>query len=227
MVLCYYWVEFIYYYSIVLFFFYFIFFICLWFSELFFESFIYLSIIMYYSFIMSFKYLILSELMVFMGCFWTMLNSKLTSWIYYYLVLFINTCYSIPFSELIVLLYSSLSNSASFIFIFISFYYGFIMSLYHIILSAFSFIYIWLMELMYSVYCIYDDYFDCIFLFTISIHGLHVLLGFLGFMVWLCMEYMDNGMGVSMDGSIGYYILTYYWHFVDMVWVCVYVVYLE
>lgn len=177
---------------------------------------------------MSFKYVILSEIMIFFGLFWSFLNNLITlkSFVSGCLVL-INQSYAIPFSELIILLYSSLACGASMLFIFISFYYGFLISLYHIVLSAFSFIYLWMMELMYSVYCIYDDYFDCIFLFTISIHGVHVLLGFLGFMVWLCMEYMDNGMGVSMDGSIGYYVLVYYWHFVDMVWVCVFVVYLR
>ena len=200
-------------------------FISLWLSELFYESFIFESIIIFYSFIMSFKYLIISELMVFIGCFWSMLNSKLTSWIYYYLILFSNICYSIPFTELIILVYSSLSNNASFIFIFISFYYGYFQSIYSILLSAFSFLYIWLMELMYSLYCIYDDYFDCIFYFTISIHGLHVLFGFLGFMVWWSVECLDDGVGVSMDGCVGYYLLTYYWHFVDIVWVWVYVVY--
>ena len=96
-------------------------------------------------------------------------------------VLFFNTCYSIPLSELILLVYSSLSNSVSFICICISFYYVCVVSMYSIILTAMSFLVVWIMELMYSIYCVYDEYYDCIFFFTICLHGLHVVLGYGGF----------------------------------------------
>ena len=199
-------------------------FIFIWSSDLFLESFIFLSIIILYSLIYSLKWLIVSEFMLFFACFWSFIYFRLGSLIYFYLILFSNTCFSIPFSELIILVYSSLSLNASFIFIFISFSYFYLSSLFNIILSAFSFIFIWLLEFYYSLYSICDYFFDCIFFFTTSLHGFHVILGFLGFMIYIFMSYYGS-LVLWLDGHLGYYLLSLYWHFVDFIWLIVFLLF--
>ena len=162
--------------------------------------------------------------MLFFACFLSFINFRLGSLYYYYPILFSNTCFSIPFSELIILVYSSLSPNASFIFILISSSYFYLSSLYNIILSAFSFIFIWLLEFYYSLYSICDYFFDCIFFFTTSLHGFHVILGFLGFMIYIFMSYYGS-LVLWLDGYLGYYLVCLYWHFVDFIWLIVFLLF--
>lgn len=86
--------------------------------------------------------------------------------------------------------------------------------MYSIVLTAFSFLIVWIMELMYSIYCVGDEYYDCIFFFTICLHGLHVVMGYGGFSGVVVMGYVGDDV-VWVDGYGGWYLLCYYWHFVD------------
>ena len=154
--------------------------------------------------------------MLFFACFWSFINFRLGSLYYYYLILFSNTCFSIPFSELIILVYSSLSLNASFIFMIISFIYLFISSLLNIIIAGMGFIFLFMIEFFYGLFSIADYFIDCIFIFTTTLHGFHVLCGMIMFYIYSYYCIFLFGV-MNNDLYLGYYIVSIYWHFVDFI----------
>ena len=206
-----------------------LYFLSLYFSALYFFVSLILYSLSFYVWFHLFMYLvfiIVSESMLFFACFWSFINFRLCSLFfnYYYLLLFSSPCFSIPFSELIILVWSSLSLNSSFIFLLLSFSSLFFQSLFSVLGCGLSFIFLWLLELYYSIYSICDYFSDCIFFFSTSLHGLHVILGILGFIVYIKMSYYGS-LILWLDGHVGYYLLSLYWHFVDFIWLIVFLLY--
>lgn len=191
-----------------------------WLVDLFYESFIYITSTELISFIYSIKWLIVSESLLFLSCFYGIIHYRLFSLYYYYLLLFNFPCFSIPFSELIILIWSSLSLNASFLFIFIGYSLLYYSAIIGILGCGLSFLFLFIYELYYSLFSHCDFVVDSLFYFTISLHGFHVILGIFGYLLLWIMSY--NTYIIGLDGIIGYYSLSLYWHFVDFIWLVVF-----
>lgn len=78
-----------------------------------------------------------------------------------------------------------------------------------------------LYEYIYSLFSFSDRVFGSIFFIATGFHGIHVLIGTLFLlMIFLRM----NTIHFSKDHLIGYEFSIWYWHFVDVVWLYLYIV---
>nr|YP_010890527.1 cytochrome c oxidase subunit III [Plegadiphilus threskiornis]WIM51533.1 cytochrome c oxidase subunit 3 [Plegadiphilus threskiornis] len=69
-------------------------------------------------------------------------------------------------------------------------------------------------------FCINDSVYGSIFFLSTGFHGLHVLVGTLFLMACLFRMIKDN---FSMSHHVGYELAIWYWHFVDVVWLFLYI----
>ena len=119
------------------------------------------------------------------------------------------------------------------------------------ILCGIIFIILQCKEFLYSYFSISDCMIGCIFYFTTGLHGIHVIIGCFGWMLILCLisfpiHNSGNLLKLDIDRDIhwrscsqriyfnpdffiefGLSILlcSYYWHFVDWIWLFVFLVY--
>jgi cytochrome c oxidase subunit 3 len=157
-----------------------------WLNDNWVESFIGLTRSEQYTLQLSIKLLLVSELMLFFACFWGLVNFRLISNAFSLFFSFpLLSCYSfsIPFSNLLILLCSSLPIQAAQIFIKIGFKYNTIEGLGQSITCAYIFIILQCKEWIYSYYSLTHSLIGSIFYFTTGLHGFHVLLGSFGFVV--------------------------------------------
>jgi len=184
------------------------------------------------------KWLILSELMLFIGCFWGVVNFRMNAqglYILSYFPLFNFNALSIPLTNLIILLYSTLPCQSSLLFIKLGIMEQSLDGIAQTILCGVVFITLQIMEFLFSLYTISDLIVGSIFYFTTSIHGLHVIIGCIGWLIIL-MNSLDcySGSNTSTNAStysspsffssfaLSPFLWSYYWHFVDLIWLIVF-----
>ena len=161
--------------------------IILWLSDIIIESFIALTIIEQLSWIIGIKLLLLSELMLFFACFWSYISFRLigsTLLLFYFPLL---SCYSfsIPFTNPLVLLFSSLPIQCSQIFIKIGFLNYSIEGLGQSPSAGFYSIILQCKEFLYSYFSLTDCVIGSIHYLTTGLHGFHVVLGSLDKFRWI------------------------------------------
>ena len=153
--------------------------ISLWLVDFLIESFIALTTIEQLALIVGIKSLLLSELMLFFACFWCYINFRLIGSILLLIYFPLLSCYSfsIPFANLLILLFSSLPIQCSQIFIKIGFLNMSIEGLGQSPSVGFYSIILQCKEFSYSYFSLTDCVIGSIHYFTTGLHGFHVLLG--------------------------------------------------
>ena len=156
-----------------------------WLNDLSLESFLSLNFIESIFCITGIKLLIISEFMLFFVCFWSFLNYRLISFIFgYYILPLISTfCFSIPLSNCVILLFSSIPIQSIQIFIKIGLVVLTIEGLGHSICCGLLFIILQFNEFIYSYFSISTSMIGSTFYFTTGLHGIHVILGMFGWFI--------------------------------------------
>lgn len=195
-----------------------------WITDYWIESIILFSINEQLNIINAIKLLLISELMLFYSCFWVLINSRLIvnsiSLISIYPLLS-SYAFSIPFSNLLLLLFSSYPLNG----VLISIKNGNLLISITLLTSSLSFGFIFLIlqlkEFLFSYISISDSISGSIFYFTTSLHGLHVLIGSLSlFILFINLLFTINY--ISIEYSITLFLVSLYWHFVDFIWFIVF-----
>lgn len=203
-----------------------------WLNDLYIESFLSLTLTEQLSFIYGIKLLIISELMLFVACFWCLINFRFISNAFSLFFSFpLLSCYSfsIPFSNLCILLFSSLPLQSAQIFIKIGFLNNTIESLGQSLSCGLLSIILQLKEFLYSYFSLSDCLIGSIFYFTTGLHGFHVIIGtFLFFLILFFIQFGMNAINslYFMEYSFPLFLSSYYWHFVDWIWFCVFLIFI-
>lgn len=181
------------------------------------------------AFVHGIKLLIVSELLLFVACFWCIVNFRIVSSAFASFFSFpLVSCYSysIPFSNLLILLFSSLPLQSAQIFIKVGFLENTIESLAQALGCGVLFILLQLREFLCSLFSLSDCLIGSAFYFTTGLHGFHVLIGAFLFFLLLCTLVGVQGLfspsasrskELFMESSLGLFLSSYYWHFVDFV----------
>ncbi len=80
----------------------------------------------------------------------------------------------------------------------------------------------WLQFLEYSLtdFSINDSAYGSVFFFATGFHGIHVIVGTI--LLWISYCRLANDL-VSRERHLGFELAAWYWHFVDVVWIFLYV----
>lgn len=130
----------------------------------------------------SFLLFIFSEFMIFFTFFWTYFHYRFLSYIYLFFnypplaIIFIYV-FSLPFTNLLILLFSSLPIQSALIFIKSGLQLLVIEGLGQNFSNGFLFICIQFKEYIFAFFNFSDSIFGSIFYFTTALHGSHVLFG--------------------------------------------------
>ena len=203
--------------------------VIIWLIDLLIESFIALTIIEQLSLIVGIKLLLLSELMLFFACFWCYINFRLIGSVLLLFYFPLLSCYSfsIPFSNLLILLFSSLPIQCSQIFIKIGFLSYSIEGLGQSPSAGFYSIILQCKEFLYSYFSLTDCLIGSIYYFTTGLHGFHVLIGsFLFFIILFFIMFLLIYPFYFMEFSFPLFLSSYYWHFVDFIWFLVFLLFI-
>ena len=108
--------------------------------------------------------------------------------------LFFSYSFGIPFSNLLILLFSGVPIQAAQIFLKIGFLINTIEGLGQCLCCGWLFIILQLKEFLYSYFSLSDVMIGSIFYFTTGLHGFHVLFGSFGFFLtlWLIIFSMND-----------------------------------
>jgi heme/copper-type cytochrome/quinol oxidase subunit 3 len=133
-------------------------------------------------------------LMLFFSCFWSYFNLIFNTnslFLLSLVPLFNYYSFSLPFTNLLILVFSSFPLNACFVYHKISYLYYTVECLGQTIFCSTFFILIQLKEFVYSYYSFSDCLIGSIFYFTLGLHGLHVIIGCLCFfiMFWICFTF--------------------------------------
>ena len=182
------------------------------------ESFIGLTGIEQLSLIVGIKLLLLSELMLFFACFWCYINFRLIGSVLLLFYFPLLSCYSfsIPYPNLLILLFSSLPIQCSQISIKIGFLNHSTEGLGQLLSLSSVFIILQCKEFLYSYFSLSDCLIGSIYYFTTGLHGFHVLIG--SFLFFIILFYIMFLMPFYfMEFSFPLFLSCYYWHFVDFI----------
>jgi len=136
------------------------------------------------SLIYGIKLLILSELMLFFMCFWGLINFRLISnafSVFFFYPLLSSYSFAIPYSNLMILLFSSLPIQAAQVFVKLGFLSSTIEEVSQSISCGIVFLCLQWKEFLYSWISLSDCMIGSVFYFTTGLHGLHVFLGLIVF----------------------------------------------
>ena len=165
--------------------------------------------------------------MLFFACFWCYINFRLIisfQLLFYFPLL---SCYSfsIPFSNLLILLFSSLPIQCSQILIKIGFLSYSIEGLGQCLSAGFYFIILQCKEFLYSYFSLTDCLIGSIYYFTTGLHGFHVLIGSFFFFLILFYSLIISPFFL-IEFSFSLFLSSYYWHFVDFIWFLVFLLFI-
>ena len=166
-----------------------------WMNDFWMESFLALSGTEQFSLIYSIKWLIVSECMLFFACFWSLINFRVISTgfsLFFSFPLFFGYSFGIPFSNLLILLFSGVPIQASQLFLKIGFLINTIEGLGQCLCCGWLFIILQLKEFLYSYFSLSDVMIGSIFYFTTGLHGFHVLFGSFGFFLTLFIHFEND-----------------------------------
>ena len=201
--------------------------------------------------------MILFEWMLFFACFWGLINFRLISnaWcLFFCFPLLSSNSFAIPYSNVILLFFSSLPIQSASIFYKIGLFNLSIEQLSQTISCGIIFLILQIKEFFYSFLSITDSMIGSIFYFTTGLHGVHVFFGLISF--WLILMLMvfigcqthttrlllnstrytllntlnltHNTQYASLyyiEFNVSMFFASYYWHFVDVIWFFVFFIY--
>ena len=178
-----------------------------WMNDLWMESFLALTGTEQFSLIYGIKWLIVSECMLFFACFWSLINFRVISTgfsLFFSFPLFFTYSFGIPFSNLLILLFSGVPIQAAQIFLKIGFLINTIEGLGQCLCCGWLFIILQLKEFLYSYFSLSDVMIGSIFYFTTGLHGFHVLFGSFGFFLtlWLIIFSVNDYSLTSINASL-------------------------
>lgn len=164
---------------------------------------------------------IASEIMFFFAFFWAFFASSLSPSIWIggqwppIGIPFVNPM-GVPLGNTLILVVSGFTITLSHAFLRTSYIEESIVSLFVTIILAFLFLFWQFIEYKTAQFHINDGIYGSVFYMTTGFHGFHVLIG----TVWLivCMFRLVNGH-FSSNSHFGYEAAIWYWHFVDIVWI--------
>nr|UZT67453.1 cytochrome c oxidase subunit 3 [Prosaspicera validispina] len=167
---------------------------------------------------------IISELFFFISFFWSYFHSALSPnielgsiWPPKNIVQF--NPYQIPMLNTILLLSSGITVTMSHYYILINNKSKSSLGLKLTILLGLMFSYIQMIEYQESMFCMSDSVYGSLFFLTTGFHGLHVIIG-TSFLVITWVRLISNHM--SSLHHFGFEAASWYWHFVDVIWIIVY-----
>ena len=155
-----------------------------WLNDLWIESWIALTNIEQITIVIGIKLMLISEWMLFIVCFWCIINYRLSSdalSLFFLFPLLSSYAFSIPFTNLIILLFSSYPLNGCQIALKSGDLTTNIMLLKTGLSFGILFILLQLKEFLYSFFSLSDCLIGSIFYFTTGLHGFHVLLGAFSF----------------------------------------------
>ena len=192
------------------------------------ESFIALTIIEQITIIIGIKLMLISELMLFIACFWCLINFRLMSnafSLFFVFPLLSSYAISIPFTNLLLLLFSSYPLNGSQIAI----KSGDLAINITLLNSTLSFgllsIVLQIKEFLYSLFSLSDCLIGSIHYFSTGLHGFHVILGSFSFFVVL-FNLIFTLHCFFIEYSFALFLSSFYWHFVDFIWFLVFLLFL-
>ena len=168
----------------------------LWINDLIIENLFSFTQTEQFSLVYGIKIMILSEWMLFFACFWGLINFRLISnaWcLFFCFPLLSSNSFAIPYSNVILLLFSSLPIQSASIFYKIGLFNLSIEQLSQTISCGIVFLILQMKEFFYSFFNISDSMIGGIFYFTTGLHGAHVFFGLMSF--WLILMLMLFGLG--------------------------------
>jgi heme/copper-type cytochrome/quinol oxidase subunit 3 len=145
-------------------------------NDLLIESFLYFNLSELSVLYLGFKLFILSEFMIFLSLFGSFLNHTLLSLTFSSLFV---VYFAIPFSNLLILLYSSFSIQSSLIFMKFGFLLNTVEGLSQTIGIGILFVVLQFKEFLFSIYSYSSSFLGSILYFTTGLHGIHVIIGLL------------------------------------------------
>nr|UUK33604.1 cytochrome c oxidase subunit 3 [Didemnum perlucidum] len=168
---------------------------------------------------------IISEVFFFLGFFWTFFHSSLSlsvelNGVWPPLGIHTFNPMGVPFLNTIILLSSGFTITWS--------HYGFlksdfksgILGISFTILLGMFFTFLQGMEYYDCSYCLNDSVFGSIFFLGTGFHGLHVIIGTIFLIVSGVRMYLGH---FSVKNHVGLECSIWYWHFVDVVWIFLYI----
>jgi len=127
---------------------------------------------------LAFKLFILSEFMIFLSLFGSYFNYMLLAVSLSSLSISFVVA-AIPFSNLLILLYSSFSCQSALIFIKLGFLYNCVEGLAQTISIGFLFLILQFKEFLFGIFTYSSSFMGSLTYFTTGLHGVHVLIGLL------------------------------------------------
>nr|YP_009692092.1 cytochrome c oxidase subunit III [Hypsauchenia hardwickii]QEG98433.1 cytochrome c oxidase subunit III [Hypsauchenia hardwickii] len=168
---------------------------------------------------------IISEIMFFLSFFWCFFHSSLSpsveiglTWPPFNIKSF--NPMSIPLLNTMILLSSGVSLTWAHGSILMLNYTQALKSIIITILLGFYFTMLQLYEYMMASFCISDSIFGSTFFVSTGFHGVHVLMGTMFIMI--SMMRLKN-LHFSNNHHVGFECSAWYWHFVDVVWLFLYI----
>nr|AZL93268.1 cytochrome c oxidase subunit 3 [Gastraspis sp. ZJUH_2016016] len=167
---------------------------------------------------------ILSELLFFVSFFWTFFHSALSpnieigsTWPPLNIKQF--NPYQIPMLNTIILLSSGITITWSHYSILNKNSYHSSLSLLLTIMLGLIFTMIQMFEYSEASFSINDSIYGSIFFMTTGFHGLHVIIGTI-FLIIIFLRMLNNHL--SSHHHLGFEMASWYWHFVDIIWIIVF-----
>ena len=205
----------------------------MWINDIIIENLFSFIIIEQFALVYSIKIMIFSELMLFIALFWAIINFKLilNAWcLFFCFPLLSSNSFAIPYSNVIILLFSSLPIQGASIFYKIGLFNYSIEQLSQTILCGIVFLILQIKEFFYSYISITDNMIGSVFYFTTGLHGIHVFFGLISFWLILMLIIITNIKikYISLyyiELNISMFFSSYYWHFVDVIWFFVFIIY--
>lgn len=176
----------------------------------------------------SFSLFIISEIIFFFAIFWRHLHSSLGPihtlggiWPPYGIRGLLVSPFIVPWLNTVILLSSAVSVTVSHYSLLSLNYLRMIQYLILTILLAIIFTFVQLLEYGFTKFTIYSGVFGSTFFLSTGFHGVHVVVGTVYLLVSL---YRLIYSSISMVHAVGLEIAIWYYHFVDVVWLILFII---
>uniref|UniRef100_A0AAU6PBW4 Cytochrome c oxidase subunit 3 n=1 Tax=Complanledra complana TaxID=3078487 RepID=A0AAU6PBW4_9HEMI len=167
---------------------------------------------------------ILSEVMFFISFFWGFFHSSLCpsseiglNWPPLGISVF--NPMNIPMLNTMILLSSGMTMTWSHNSLLLSNYFDMVLSLFLTVVLGFYFSVLQFYEYLECCFCISDSVYGSLFFMSTGFHGLHVIIGTIFILV---VFFRSLFFHFSNFHHVGFEVCSWYWHFVDLVWLFLY-----
>lgn len=170
---------------------------------------------------------IISEFFFFFSFFWTFFHSSISPSIEINIIwppkiIKVFNYIEIPLLNTFTLITSGFYITLSHLYFLNNLFWKRLKSLFFTILIGLYFSFVQIFEYKNSYFCINDRIYGSIFFLSTGFHGIHVLVGTLILIVSLFRIYFCH---FSLIHCINYELSIWYWHFVDVIWLFLYLFY--